>query len=66
MVIDEVMTIVEAGGRWHVSPNNLKSACRGQKGYPPRFSREESRQSGRVWLITRSGMERLYGKEAGV
>ena len=66
MVIDEVMTIVEAAGRGHVSPNTLKSACRGQKGYPPRFSREESRQSGRVWLITRSGMERLYGKEAGM
>lgn len=32
MIIDEVMTIVEAAMRWHVSPNTLKSACRGRKG----------------------------------
>ena len=37
---------------------------KGQKGLPPRFKEgEEFRKSGRTWLITKAGMERLYGPE---
>ena len=63
MTINDVMTIAEAAAKWKISIYTLTSSCRGQKGYPPRFTEEESRQSGKTWLITKSGMERLYGSE---
>lgn len=63
MDINDVMTLVEASKKWDISIFTLTSACRGQKGYPPRFTKEESRQSGKTWLVTKSGMERLYGPE---
>ena len=62
--LKEVMTIKEASELWGKALDTLKSACRGQKGYPPRFREDECRQSGSIWLITRSGMERLYGKQS--
>ena len=62
-VIDEVMTTSEAAARWGVSAITVKQACSGQKGFPPRFKEDEFRKSGRTWLVTRAGMERLYGKE---
>lgn len=64
MTIKDVMTVSEAALRWKILPDSLKKACAGQKGYPPRFTPEECRKSGdRAWLVTRAGMERLYGKE---
>lgn len=63
--LKEVMTIKEASELWGKALDTLKSACRGQKGYPPRFREDECRQSGSIWLITRAGMERLYGKQPG-
>ncbi|WP_367269639.1 helix-turn-helix domain-containing protein [Acidaminococcus timonensis] len=63
MLIDEVMTAAEAAKRWHVGVSTIRQACTGYKGGPPRFSREESRQSGSTWLVTLAGMERLYGPE---
>ncbi len=59
----DVMTTAEAAERWGLSAITLKQACSGQKGLPPRFKEEEFRKSGRTWLVTRAGMERLYGKE---
>jgi hypothetical protein len=61
-VIDEVMTTTEAAERWKVSVVAIKKACSGQRGYPPRFTSEECRKSGHIWLVTRTGMERVYGK----
>ena len=63
MSIDEVMTAAEAGERWGVAPRTVQQACTGYKGGLPRFSREEARKAGRIWLVTRQGMERLYGPE---
>lgn len=64
MTINDVMTTAEAAERWGVSIEAVKKSCQGQKGNPPRFTEEECRKSGpRVWLVTRAGMERLYGKE---
>lgn len=61
---DEVMTTAEAAERWGISAITVKQACSGQKGLPPRFKEgEEFRKSGRTWLVTKAGMERLYGKE---
>ncbi len=62
-IIDEVMTTTEAAGLWGLSAITVKQACSGQKGLPPRFKEGEFRKSGRTWLVTRAGMERLYGKE---
>ncbi|WP_297026527.1 helix-turn-helix domain-containing protein [uncultured Dialister sp.] len=63
-IINEVMTTAEAAQRWGLSEVTIKKACSGQKGYPPRFTEDECRRSGpRVWLVTRQGMERLYGEE---
>ncbi len=62
-VIDEVMTTPEASERWGVSIETVKKSCQGQKGLPPRFKDGEFRKSGRTWLVTRAGMERLYGEE---
>lgn len=62
-VIDEVMTTSEAAERWGLSIETIKNSCQGQKGLPPRFIEGEFRKSGRLWLVTRTGMERLYGEE---
>lgn len=59
----DIMTTAEASKRWNISLNTIKSACLGQKGYPPRFTSDECRKSESAWLVTRQGMERLYGKE---
>lgn len=63
MPIDEVMTIKEACERWHVGNTTLRQSCTGYKGGKPRFLPGEFRQSGSTWLITISGMTRLYGPE---
>lgn len=62
--INEVMTLSEASQKWNIPQITLKNACAGQKGYPPRFTADECRKSGRTWLVTRQGMERLYGPES--
>lgn len=61
MIINEVMTAAEAAVIWGLSPRTVQQACTGYKGGKPRFTDEEARLSGRIWLVTRQGMERLYG-----
>lgn len=61
--LDNVYTISEASDLWEIPHMTLKSACAGQRGCPPRFKPWEMRKSGRVYLVTRAGMERLYGKK---
>lgn len=64
MTIKDIMTVSEASRRWQILPDSLKKACSGQKGGASRFTPDECRKSGaRAWLVTRQGMERLYGKE---
>ncbi|HJI74297.1 MAG TPA: helix-turn-helix domain-containing protein [Veillonellaceae bacterium] len=57
------MTTPEAAQRWGKSPVSMKQLCTGVQGRPPRLTMEECRKSGRVWLVTHQGMERLYGPE---
>lgn len=59
--LDRVLTVNEAAELYGVSQDTIKSACAGQHGFPPRFTPDECRKSGRYWLVTRAGMERLYG-----
>lgn len=62
--LDEVMTLEEAAERWGKTTDSLRQACIERQGRPPRFKvGVEARQSKRIWLVTRAGMERLYGLE---
>lgn len=61
--LNQVLTVNEAAELYGVSQDALKHACAGHHGFPPRFTSEECRKSGRYWLVTRSGMERLYGSK---
>lgn len=59
----DIMTVGEAAIRWNISPVSVKHLCTGIQGRPPRLTKEECRKSGKSWLVTRQGMERLYGLE---
>ena len=62
MKLEDVMTTQEAGERWNVPADSIKQCC--LKRYANnQFTEDEARKSGRNWLVTRQGMERLYGKE---
>lgn len=61
-MINGVMTVKEAAKRWGIAAVTISQACTGQKGYPPRFKDDECNKSEGTWLVTREGMERLYGK----
>lgn len=60
---NDIMTVGEAADRWGKSPVSIKHLCTGIQDYPPRLTPEECRKSGKNWLVTRQGMERLYGPE---
>lgn len=60
----DIMTVGEAAARWNISPVSVKHLCTGIQGRPPRLTNEECRKSGNSWLVTRQGMERLYGPES--
>ena len=63
MKLDDVMTTQEAGERWNVPADSIKQCC--LKRYANKqFTEDEARKSGKNWLVTRQGMERLYGKES--
>ena len=61
--LDEILTLGEASEKYGIPVDTLKKACTGQRGTPPRFTSEESRKSGKFWLVTKAGMNRLYRKE---
>ena len=61
MTLEDVMTTQEAAERWNVTADSLKQNCRGR--VKNGFLEGEFRKSGKMWLVTRHGMERLYGKE---
>ncbi|WP_028257817.1 helix-turn-helix domain-containing protein [Veillonella montpellierensis] len=61
--IEDIMTTQEAGEQWNLSASTVKGLCTGVQGRPPRLEIDvECRKSGKMWLVTRQGMERLYGK----
>lgn len=61
MKLDDVMTTQEAAERWNVTADALKQNCRGR--VKNGFKEGEFKKSGKMWLVTRKGMERLYGNE---
>ena len=61
-VLDTIYTFTEAAEKWGLSDGAvLRNAVR--RGY---FKEGEYRQSGSTWLITKSAMERVYGKFEGI
>ena len=60
--LDDIMTTQEAAGRWGVTADSLKQNCIGR--VKNGFKDGEFKKSGKMWLVTRQGMERLYGKES--
>jgi hypothetical protein len=56
--LKQVMTFPEACKRWNLGESTLRKAAR-----CGRFTEDEIRKSEKTWLVTRAGMERLYGKE---
>ena len=58
--LKNVMTFPEACKRWNLGKSTLRKAARSG-----RFNENEARKSEKTWLVTRAGMERLYGKEPG-
>ena len=62
-VLDEVLTLEEAAEAWGKTTDSLRQACISRNGKPARFNiGVEARQSKRIWLVTKSGMIRLYGE----
>lgn len=61
MKLVDVMTTQEAAERWNVTADALKQNCRGR--VKNGFLEGEFRKSGKMWLVTRQGMERLYGED---
>lgn len=59
--LDDIMTTQEAAERWNVTADSLKQNCRGR--VKNGFKEGEFKKSGKMWLVTRQGMERVYGKE---
>ncbi|MCI5708563.1 helix-turn-helix domain-containing protein [Veillonella caviae] len=60
--LNKVMTAAEAAEKWGKAPITIQQACMGYKGAPPRFTDDECRKAGRIWLVTYAGMVRLYGE----
>lgn len=65
MTINDIFTAAEAATLWNIPKVNVRQDCSGQKGFPPRLQpgiecRKALGQRGE-WLVTRAGMERLYG-----
>lgn len=59
--LHEVMTETEAVIRWSIAIRTIQQACTGYRGGKPRFTSAEARKTGRIWLVTRADMERVYG-----
>lgn len=57
---DDIITSAQAAELWGKDESTIKKAC--QNG---RFLPHEFRKKGRDWLVTRAGMERLYGVHNG-
>lgn len=63
MNFEDVMTTTEAAKRWGLSPTTVKLYCLGTKTQPSKFKKGEFRKSENAWLVTKAGMERVFGPE---
>ncbi len=61
-VLNRVLTATEAAQFWNLASITVRQACTGYSKSPAKFTSEEARKSGKTWLITVDGMERVFGK----
>lgn len=54
--LDIVLTAADAAEKWQLAANTVRNAC-----LAGRFAADEAKKSGGTWLVTISGMEKLYG-----
>lgn len=57
--MEEILTAQEASELWGLNESTLRKAF-GNK--DARFNSGEYRKSGKIWLVKRSAMERVYGR----
>lgn len=60
MPLNGVYTISEASEEFKINKNTLKKAIMGDKDNVPLFWYSEARKSGNVWLVSESGMNRVF------
>lgn len=60
-VLNQVLTATEAAQMWNLAPITVRQACTGYAKAPARFNSTEARKSGKTWLISVDGMERVFG-----
>lgn len=61
--LQEVMTASEVAVLWGKAPITVQQACKGYAKIPPRMKHTESRKAGKTWLVTKTGMERVFGPQ---
>lgn len=61
--LQEVMTASEAAVLWGKAPITVQQACKGYAKIPPRMKHTESRKAEKTWLVTKTGMERVFGPQ---
>lgn len=57
MTIKDVMTVAEATDIWDLGESTIRKSIERD-----RFKSDEHRKSKGTWLVTKNGMERLFGK----
>ena len=60
-VLDKVMTATEAAQLWNLASITVRQAFTGYAKAPAKFTATEARKSGKTWLISVDGMERVFG-----
>lgn len=61
--LQEVMTASEAAVLWGKAPITVQQACKGYAKILPGMKHTESRKAGKTWLVTKTGMERVFGPQ---
>ena len=59
----DVFTPSEASKLWNVPLGTIKTCLTWNHNYPPKFHVSEIRKSGKARLISRTGMERVFGEQ---
>lgn len=57
-LLDQVLTSSEACALWNMNESTLRRAFTNQD---KRFFSDDYRKSGKVWIVKRTAMERVYG-----
>lgn len=55
----DIFTAAQAARLWGLDESTVKKACEQKR----LIYGEECKKSGRPWIVTRAGMERLYGPQ---